>query len=240
MSSVRDLNRRPDNVINKSKAMTDQPAQGERTQLFVTLDDKPQMLNGRLASAEDGRFVITLDETHEKLSGSAVLYFPESDRERALTQISKVEGKTIHCEEGKHISPDKRAYPRLFAGIQVAYQVIRAEQDADWKSGAIELSGPWQEADEYMNFSVTGLAFDGTGTCHNGDHLALEITIGGTTASWRASAVVVRAMPIADDEREELEDGRTTICNIAVSFTAIPDDCAQALVDLTNRVLDRL
>ena len=214
--------------------MNDKPDIGERTQLFVTLDDKPLMLEGHLDSADDGEFMVTLDEAVEDLSGSsAVLYFPESDRERALTQIVDVQGAKIQCRE-------KRAYPRLFAGIHVRYQSIEESQSADWCDGKIEIGGEWHEADEYMNFSVTGLAFDGSGTCNRDDILALQVSIGADAKTWRASAIVVRAMPLADYEQEALEDGRPTICNIAVSFTNIPEECTHALEDLTNRVLDRV
>jgi hypothetical protein len=219
--------------------MSDQSENPERAQLFVTVKDEPQVLEGHLRSVDDGLFIIQLDKEAQEVSGSAVLYFPETDRERALTVITRSEGTEIHCQEGKHISPDKRAFPRLYAGIKVLYQTINPAESVGWYEGTKELEDNWHHTDEYMNFSVTGLAFEGSGHCACDDLLALRISVGNAPHEWRALAKPVRSVELKDYEQETLDDGRKTVRSIAVSFESIPDDCALALTDLTNRVLDR-
>ena len=198
-------------------------------------------MEGFLSSLDNGLFIISLDQNEVEIEegGSAVLYFPETERERALTVITQYHSPQIHCQEGEHISPDKRAFPRLFAGIKVLYQSVATESALSWYDGGKELAEPWHSTDEYMNFSVTGLAFDGTGMCSEDELLALRISVGGETQEWRALAKPVRVQALKDYEQEDLENGQRTVCNVAVFFESVPDDCAQALADLTNRVLDR-
>ena len=217
--------------------MTDQLATPEDTQLFVTIDGESKVLSGKLIIQKDNVFVVSLDEACSSLEGSAVLYFPSTERERALTTITNFDQGNVTCEEGVHISPDKRAYPRLFAGINVKYREISDEESKSWLSGDLALED-WSLTDDFMNFSVTGLAFEGAKSCEEGCRLALRISVGQGTEEWKAIAKSIRVLPLADYEQETLSDDTQTVCKIAVAFETIPDACVEALTELTNRVLD--
>ena len=217
--------------------MTEPLATPEAAQLFVTIEGESKVLSGQLISQKDNVFVVSLDEKCSSLEGSAVLYFPNTERERALTTITGFEDGKVTCEEGVHISPDKRAYPRLFAGINVQYREISDAEAKPWLEGEHKLTD-WALTDDFMNFSVTGLAFEGTKSCAEGCQLALRISVGQETDEWKAIAKSIRVTPLADYEQETLSDGSQAVCKIAVAFETVPDACVEALTDLTNRVLD--
>ena len=217
--------------------MTDILATPEATQLFVTINGESKVLSGKLVAQKDSTFVVQLDENHTTLEGSAVLFFTSSERERALTTITEFSDGKVTCEEGVHISPDKRAFPRLFAGINVQYREVSSEESEAWLKDELVLDD-WFLTDDFMNFSVTGLAFEGAASCKEGALLALRISVGQDTEEWKAIAKSIRVTPLADYEQEPLRDGSKTVAKIAVAFETVPDPCVEALTELTNRVLD--
>jgi hypothetical protein len=89
------------------------------------------------------------------------------------------------------------------------------------------------EPDPFMNFSVTGLAFDDIESCRADDLLGFVITIPREAHTWRGVASVVRVWRIPIDERDE---SIAATHRIAVNFTELPDDARLALGRHTERI----
>ena len=195
----------------------------ERVQVFVTETGVPKILDGWLTSVEDTTYTVELSEGVD-VAGQVVLNFPDSDRERVMTRLEGSDGGRFRFAESQRVAPDKRNYPRLYAGLKVLYRV----------SGASD----WFETDEYMNFSVSGLAFDGSGSVEDGSNIDLAISIAGEDGEWTALGKVIRCEALPVEEQHELVSGATTAYSLAVSFVSLPDDCREALEELTLRLLD--
>ena len=196
----------------------------ERVQIFLTETGVPRILTGTLVSVEDDLFSVEFEETDLTISGSVVLNFPDSDRERVMTRLATASAPLYQFQESRRVTPDKRNYPRLYAGLQVHYRL----------EGATE----WHHTDEYMNFSVSGLAFEGTGVVPSGAAIDLKIAMSGEEREWIVSGKVIRCDALAEAEQQELQTGLTTNSSLAVAFTRVPADCREALEALTLRMLD--
>ena len=198
----------------------------ERVQIFLTETGVPRVLTGTLVSVQDDLFSVEFEEADLNVSGSVVLNFPDSSRERVMTRLASYDAPVYRFQESRKVAPDKRNYPRLYAGLQVHYR----EQGKD--------GAPWHQTDEYMNFSVSGLAFEGTGTVPMGASIDLKIAIAGEARDWVVSGKVIRCDALSDAEQQELESGLKTTSSLAVAFTLVPADCREALEALTLRMLD--
>ncbi len=126
-------------------------------------------------------------------------------------------------------TPDKREFPRINGGISLRYHVLQrtdgaAAADAWMRGGAH--TGQEFEPDPFMNFSVTGLAFDDVESCRADDLIGFVITIPREAHTWRGVASVVRVWRIPIDERDE---SIAATHRIAVNFTELPDDARLAL-----------
>ena len=64
--------------------------------------------------------------------GHAVLNFPDSDRQRVMARLDTVTGDQHHFVESHRVEPDKRNFPRLYAGINVLYR--RTGSEDEWRS----------------------------------------------------------------------------------------------------------
>jgi hypothetical protein len=89
-----------------------------------------------------------------------------------------------------------------------------------------------------MNFSVSGLAFDGTGAVQNGELIDLRISIADVSGSWDAVGRVIRCDDLPESEAQHLVSGATVLYSLAVAFLEVPIDCREALESLTLRLLD--
>lgn len=131
---------------------------------------------------------------------------------------------------------DKREYPRMHGGITLRYHRLPTTDRADavdaWLRGG-KPSSEEHEPDPFMNFSVTGLAFDDVVTCAEGDQLGFLLTVPGAPHTWRGVAEVVRVAKIPIDERDE---SIPATHRIAVNFVELPDEARVALGKHTERI----
>jgi hypothetical protein len=94
-----------------------------------------------------------------------------------------------------------------------------------------------------MDFSGSGLKFEDQERCAAGDTLLLELSVPPSDVWFRATAVVVRLLPIPPEEREMTErgdDGPAPTHQVAVHFTNLPAEAVEALMEFTLRVQDAL
>jgi len=210
----------------------------ERTQIFITATSGPKVLDGELVAVEVDCFRVKILAGELPVGASAVLYFPDSGRQRALTEVIESQDSEIVCRERTRIDPDKRTFPRLYAGLKVRYQGGQPSDEGRWLAGQWSPAGEWQHTDELMNFSVTGLAFDGTSGVGEGQVVLLEMAVGDDDAVYRAVGSVVRCRELDPEEHHENDLQMMLTHHLAVAFSTMPDEGLRALEELTLRLLD--
>lgn len=197
----------------------------ERVQVFLTTSGIPKILDGTLELVEEDAFFVRLETSEVSVGGQAVLNFPDSERQRVMTRLDSVDGVRHRFVESHRVEPDKRNFPRLYAGIQVLYRPMGSSDD-------------WFTCDEYMNFSVSGLAFDGSGDVPSGSEIELNIRLANVAGEWSAVGKVIRCDAMDVEEMALFQDGETYGYSLAVAFVTLPEACREALEALTLRLLD--
>ena len=197
----------------------------ERVQIFLTTSGIPKILDGVLESTEGSTFCVVLHDATLDVGGQAVLNFPDSDRQRVMARLDAVVGAQHHFVESHRVEPDKRNFPRLYAGIKVLYRLMGSTDE-------------WFTCDEYMNFSVSGLAFEGSGSVPSGAQIELNIRLAGRDEEWSAVGKVIRCDALDEEEVALLQEDGHFGYSLAVAFVTLPESCREALEELTLRLLD--
>jgi|WetSurMetagenome_2_1015567.scaffolds.fasta_scaffold610952_1 hypothetical protein len=158
---------------------------------------------------------------------------------RILGQVERSEGTLLVVTTNKIIPPDKRVFPRLYGGIQLRYRVVSASRwdrvSRDWMAGFADPApaSDWIVPDPFMDFSVSGLKFEGPQDCGPDDLMLVEMQVPGDDLPRRATARVMRVDPLPLDH----DDPKTTgFRQIAVAFVDLPQGAAEALVRFTLQI----
>lgn len=199
----------------------------------------PFIASGR-ATGADGTWTVHVDRDASSLPADAraILTFADPDAPRIVGLVASVSGNRIELVERAVRERERRAFPRLVAGLQLKMRTLRPSEAgpeaAAWMAGddGPAHRGTWFEPDPFMNFSVTGLRFQGPATLEGGETLLLELAIRNAGA-WRCVADVVRTFAIG-------ADGDPNLRQVAVVFNDIPDEAEIALSELTLKIQDQL
>ncbi|GDX80306.1 hypothetical protein LBMAG42_21170 [Deltaproteobacteria bacterium] len=198
----------------------------------------PLLVRGRCVAQNGDELSLEVPSGTELPANAPLIidFTSESGVNRAIAAyLGKRDGNLL-VQVTRVPTPDKREYPRMNGGITLRYHVLPKANAADaldaWMRGGKPVAQE-HEPDPFMNFSVTGLAFDDLETCAEADVLAFVITVPGAPHSWRGAAVVVRVSRIPIDERD---DTIPATHRVAVEFTEIPDDARVALGHHTERI----
>lgn len=221
-----------------SASPDDPRVSGAAVEVVCLEGDEPLVAEGRVHRVADGCYILDLDRPVDAIRPGArtILNFPGSDAPRVIARAVSAVGNRLRCEQVEERERERRAWPRLVAGIPLRYRVLRGaetvvEVDA-WLKGsdAPRERGAWHEPDPLMNFSVAGLRFDTRGPGEVGDVLLLEFQVGADPRRHRATGRV-RHVGEAD------EDG---LRSVAVSFEQIAPEAENALTELTLTIQDAL
>ena len=207
--------------------------------------------NGQITSVEPGVFDVVLDNPEPSLNAGmrVVLAGGPKSTIRMNALVTDISENRLRVKTIRQIQPEKRAFPRLYGGLNVRYQVIEKKDEATapaaWLAGDRRLSekGVWHEPDPFMDFSSAGLKFEDRDTCQAGDILLLELKIPSVEEASHVTAQVVRVEPIPQDQIEETEGDEKESAvthQIAIKFLAISDEAAEALASFTLKIQDAL
>lgn len=205
--------------------------------IFSAQGDHPLMVDGTLQDAEAGSANLICGPDGSKLfAGSKVLISIENEPGKRTGTIRAVEPMggdrfRLQFEDTQHHRAEQRDFPRLFAGLPIAYRIASAEEAEAWLAGTDVLDA-WTEPDPYMNFSVGGLRFDTLVSLSPGTLLVIALRIGDDGPTWRTSARVVRVFDPSPDS--------DAVCSVAVSFEVIPDEAMDALSELTLQIQETM
>jgi hypothetical protein len=155
---------------------------------------------------------------------------------RILGQVESTDGTLVTLGSHKTIPFDKRSFPRLYGGIQLRYRVVPADRwehaARDWMLGFPDGAPEeeWRVPDPFMDFSVSGLKFEGPAGAAQNDLLLVEMRVPGDDLARRATARVVRVDPLPPTGDEPKPAGYV---QTAVHFLDLPQGSAEALVRFT-------
>jgi hypothetical protein len=133
------------------------------------------------------------------------------------------------------IPVEQRAFPRCSGALHVGYRVRRdalPEVAIAWLLRA-EAAGPEHRPEPFMNFSVSGLAFEDAPRAEPGDLLLLRFCVPREDVWYRATARVLRVHPVPVDERDE---SSVATHRVAVAFEVLAPEGAEALAAYTLRI----
>jgi len=212
--------------------------------LFLAADP-PLMARGRV-TCRDAESCDVLLEAHEHgfAEGMQVIVDAgEATDLRVVGSIAFVQENLLHVQSRTVVPRDKRIFPRTWGGIKLRYQVAQGEQVRPWLDRGVAASTVWYEPDPWMDFSGSGLKFEDLERCAPDDTLLLDLSIPPRDVRYRASARVVRLLPIPPEEQAmiEREEGQLLPTHqVAVQFLELPSEAIEALMDFTLRVQDAL
>lgn len=202
------------------------------TVTVVATSPAPILVSARVTRVDGPEVELLLDRDAD-VGSRVILELPAGSPEpRATASVVGAAGRAVRVRVQRTVQKDAREYPRLVGRIGLRYR--RGGDAAAWMGGA-DVPGDEREPDPFMNFSVTGLAFEDEPAVSAGDTLLASLTVPGA-APFRATARVVRTWPIPEDEREE---GPATH-RIAIVFDAVPPEGTAALLAYTQRLQELL
>ncbi len=210
----------------------------------------PVIATGRVSSSGPD-LEIRLDEPPSQLvSGDQViLSFFDVRLPKVIANVTTAGNGTLRCAPRLVKEQERRYYPRMFGGIQLRYRNVGQGAASQaiaraWLAGdpMPAREGRWVVPDEFMNFSVTGLAFDTITGCHTDDLVLLEMGLRNGEERWRATARVIRVIPVPEDELDASVnvDGQAVSDRVAVNFEQIPSSAQAKLVDMTMSIQEAL
>jgi hypothetical protein len=210
-------------------------------QLVSTARDLPVAANGQatLHSSEIVELDMASDMSHLADGDLVILTFPDAEMPRMEAVVREVKGTRLLCSSRRLREAERRDYPRLHAGLPLRFRVLRGADRESLASSWIEgedqalSSGDWIQPDEFMNFSVTGLAFEGANWAQADDLLLLEMRFRDLDQPLRATARVIRVFTLNVNQTTEGHSHRT-----AIQFENMPDSVRQALSNLTLQIQD--
>jgi len=215
-------------------------------EVVCTAGALPFVSEGRVTSLEDGRYTIELDRSASDLAdgSSVILNFLDGETPRVIAHIESTTGTGLTCTQHKVRAREKRIFPRLHGGLPVRYCVVGQGPGAEarvseWLGSDAHAGDDdeWHTPDEFMNFSVTGLRFDGPDIASEGDALLLELGVRGREDRWHCSATIVRIFDIPEDEQDPETGYRHSF---AVNFVDIPTEAQEALTEMTLEIQEAL
>lgn len=230
-------------MFDRIKDLVDEPAD------LLALTCVPPLIRQVQVTCRDaGHCEVTLDEPQPCLKpGLQVVLDCGVDRDlRIVGTVASAAGNRVELEVDRVVRRDKRAFPRMVGGIRVRYRVLIPGLHAveEGRHGAEADGEPtWHEPDPFMDFSASGLRFEGQAHCRAGDVLLMQIRVPPHKEVWEATARVVRLEPIPPEELElDQEEGEEAPAShwIAVQFLDIPKDAVEALMDFTLKLQDAL
>jgi hypothetical protein len=164
-----------------------------------------------------------------------------NDRLRILGQVRAIDAERVEIDIRNSLPPDKRAYPRLFGGIEVRYKAVPRETWSEVSSAWLAGEAPapdatWQTPDPFMDFSVSGLKFEGPAPFVGGDFLLVELKVPLEDQAHRTTARVVRVDPLPT----ESESDSVSHMQVAIHFLDLTRPTAEALVRFTLHLQEAL
>ncbi len=181
--------------------------------------------------ASASRVELDLDEAGPFGVGARlVLESVDGGGPRWIVVVTGVSDRTVTARVVRAAAEERREYPRVHGAIPLRYRVSPGPDIASaWMHGE-PVDGVTRAPSPWMEFSVTGLAFEDEPLAREGDTLLIELGVAGGPRRWRCVAGVVHVVPLPGARAS----GPTH--RIALEFHQIPATATVALAEYTLRI----
>ena len=116
--------------------------------------------------------------------------------------VAAAEGDGVAVQVLGHHRPDRREFARAWGPVHVRYQVVSEEgyelASRRWLEKGDGLARRWIQPDLFMNFSGSGLRFQGAEGIAAGDRVLVGVRVPGDEREHRLTAAVIRASDDAE------------------------------------------
>ncbi len=135
-----------------------------------------------------------------------------------------------------HHRPDRREFARAWGPVHVRYQVVDAEgyelAARRWLSKGEGISRRWIQPELFMNFSGSGLRFDGGREVASGDRVLVGVRVPDDDREHRLTAQVVQADAGADTALHFLQASEGAVMALVHFAERIQEQALEDLDDL--------
>ena len=160
--------------------------------------------------------------------GTAVFFQTNEPEPWVYGRVVASDADGVYIEIQGHHRPDRREFARAWGPVHVRYQVVDAEgyelSARRWIRQGEGVGRRWIQPELFMNFSGSGLRFDGGQEVSSGDRVLVGIRIPDDPREHRLTAEVVQA-----------DDGADT----ALRFLEASDGAVMGLVSFAERIQEQ-
>ena len=167
----------------------------------------------------------------EGLSEGTAVFFQNDDPGPWLWgRVLEASGDGVMVQVLGHHRPDRREFARAWGPVHVRYQTISEEgyelAAKRWLERGDGVARRWVQPDLFMNFSGSGLRFDGAEAVQPGDRALVGVRVPGDDREHRLTAVVVAGSGEAD-------------ATTALHFLQASEGAIMALVEFAERIQEQ-
>jgi hypothetical protein len=162
--------------------------------------------------------------------GQSVFFQPDSPGPWVFGRVAEVDGDEVEVAIQGHHRPDRREFARAWGPVHVRYQAVDSSSyelaGRRWLQMGQGVERKWYQPELFMNFSGSGLRFDGGEGIATGDMVLVGCRVPGDEREHRFTASVIR---VASDE----EGGS------ALHFLEATEGARMALVHFAERIQEQ-
>lgn len=160
--------------------------------------------------------------------GTAVFFQTDEPEPWVYGRVVGTDEDGVFIQIQGHHRPDRREFARAWGPVHVRYQVVDEESyelaARRWLSKGEGIGRRWIQPELFMNFSGSGLRFDGGREVRSGDRVLVGVRIPDDDREHRLTAQVVQA-----------SEGEDT----ALHFLQAAEGAVMALVHFAERIQEQ-
>jgi hypothetical protein len=167
-------------------------------------------------------------------AGTAVFFQGQDPEPWVYGRVTETESDGVIIQiQGRH-RPDRREFARAWGPVHVRYQAVEAEAyelaARRWLTKGEGIERRWIQPELFMNFSGSGLRFDGGREVGTGDRVLVGVRVPNDDREHRLTAEVVQSSE---------NSGRSETSETALHFLQASEGAIMALVHFAERIQEQ-
>ena len=220
---------------------------GQFVELWSLQHSDNPSVQGRVTGVRGSDYYIEADGGPKFTTNEKVLFNYRDDKSECwVASVIEADEYSLRLRIRK-TSRERRFSPRALGGIFLKFKVesspFSEEKQQRWISNGIsDPELPWRVPDSFMNFSLSGLQFNGGDWVKKHDRILMEFGVENQQKRFRGTATVVKVSELSQESREELLtwDGVSLTHSISVNFEEVPTASLAALGEFLSTIQQAL